>query len=135
MVFSPAEVTMPTTSPFSFTTGDPTELAAVAPAISNRSDDCPVIVVSRAAPLISSQRAADHCDLCTRRKLAGFVQIKKPQKFLGFYLGLEHRQISRLRNGENSTDIVNSAVRRLRDSINAAFNCMCRGNKSAVCAK
>src|SRR5438874_2981843 len=50
MVFSPADVTMPTTSPFSFTTGDPTELAAVAPAISNRSEDCAVTVVSRALP-------------------------------------------------------------------------------------
>ena len=50
MVLSPADVTMPTTSPFSFTIGDPTELAAVAPAISNRSDECAVMVASRALP-------------------------------------------------------------------------------------
>src|SRR6185312_15901496 len=50
MFFSPADVTMPTTSPFSFTTGDPTELAAVAPAISNRSGECAVMVISRALP-------------------------------------------------------------------------------------
>src|SRR6476660_6226295 len=50
MVFSPADVTMPTTSPFSFTTGDPTELAPVAPAISRRSAACAVPVISLAPP-------------------------------------------------------------------------------------
>ena len=85
-----------------------------------RSDGC-----FASAPLVSSQRAADHCDLCACRELAGFGQVKKPQKLLGLDVGLEHRQIRRLRNGENSVHIVNSAVRRLRDSVNAAFNCMC----------
>ena len=124
---------MPTTSPFSFTTGDPTELAAVAPAISNRSDECAVMVASRALPFVSSQRAAYHCDLCACRELVVFGQVKKPQKLSGLDVGLEHRQIRRLRNGENSVHIVNSPVRGLRDSINAAFDCMCSSNKSAVC--
>ena len=66
MVFSPADVTMPMTSPFSFTTGDPTELGCIAPAISNRSDDCAVMVVSRALPSLPAKRAADDCDPGTR---------------------------------------------------------------------
>ena len=133
MVFSPADVTMLTTSPFSLTTGDPTELAAFAPAISNRSDECAAMGCFARAPLVASQRAADDCDLCACRELAGFGQVKKPQKLLGLDVGLEYRQIRRLRNGENSVHVVNSAVPRLRDSVNAAFNCMCRGNEFAVC--
>ena len=133
MVFSPADVMMPTTSPFSFTTGDPTELAAVAPAISNRSDECAVMVASRALPSFPASELPITATFAPCRELAGFGQVKKPQKLLGLHVGLEHRQIRRLRNGENSVHIVNSAVRRLRDSVNAAFNCMCSGNKSAVC--
>jgi hypothetical protein len=85
------------------------------------------------APLVSSQRAADHCDPCACRELTGFVQVEKPQKLLGLDVGLEHRQIRRLRNGENSAHIVNSAVRRLRDSVNRAVKRMRCRNKPAIC--
>ena len=133
MVFSPADVTMPTTSPFSFTTGDPTELAAVAPAISNRSDECAVMVVSRALPSFPASELPTTATFAPVESSPVLVRSRNLKSFWGFTSALSTAKSADFRNGENSVHIVNSAVRRLRDSVNAAFNCMCSGNKSAIC--
>ena len=84
MVFSPADVTMPTTSPFSFTTGDPTELAAVAPEISNRSDDCAVMVVARALPSFAANALPTTATLAPVESSPVLFRSRNLKSFWGF---------------------------------------------------
>ncbi len=84
MVFSPADVTMPTTSPFSLTIGDPTELTEIASAISKRSEFCAVIVVSRAAPSFPASALPTTATLAPVVSSPALFRSRNLNSFCGF---------------------------------------------------